>query len=218
MKFYRIVTKNSRVGLENYSKNSRNDRLSAINYIFYREDVLAFIFKHAYIREVEVPPTVIVDSGLLIGARIWFANKIRLGPKRKVTATVVKELIAEGANVHVRDDAPLCKASWMGQPSIVKVLLEAGANPNVSRGEPLRRACMCNRPRIVKLLLEAGADVGQGGAAALEWAASNGSYSITKALVNAGVIIDLENLNYLLWSINGVYPKIHRLLTKVYKR
>ena len=76
---------------------------------------------------------------------------------------MVKELLAKGAYVNVRDPegrTPLTEATWNNHVETVKLLLDKGANPNASKVDgatPLSIAASKRYKEIVELLKKAGA-------------------------------------------------------------
>ena len=79
--------------------------------------------------------------------------------------TVVKDLIAQGADVNAQDKdgwSPLHSASFAGATSLMQVLLDKGANPNGNAHPdsptPLILVLQHNDPQGVKLLLSKGAN------------------------------------------------------------
>lgn len=51
---------------------------------------------------------------------------------------VVRYLVENGANVHAKDDDAVCTAAYFGHDSVVKCLIEHGANIHVFKDCPLR--------------------------------------------------------------------------------
>lgn len=86
------------------------------------------------------------------------AHKIILGPRRKINVQVIRELIAEGANIHADNDRIFRWASSNRYFKIIKLLLKAGANVHADNDSALYWASCYGHFKIVKLLLKAGAD------------------------------------------------------------
>jgi ankyrin repeat protein len=67
---------------------------------------------------------------------------------------VVRDLLAAGANVHVRDDDALFWASYNGHVDVVRELLAAGANVHVHDDDALRVASRNGHVDVVLALAE----------------------------------------------------------------
>lgn len=76
--------------------------------------------------------------------------------------SVVRLLLARGANVEDRDTKCLCMAAMHGREEVVRALLDAGANVNASFGWPLRMASKKQHAAVEALLLERGAQLAPG--------------------------------------------------------
>src|SRR6478609_4954873 len=74
-------------------------------------------------------------------------------------ATLVKELILLGADIHLKDDYALRWASRNGHRETVKILLAAGAVVHAGDDHALRYASRNGHIETVKVLLASGADV-----------------------------------------------------------
>ena len=121
---------------------------------FSREDILAFIDHGPWIREVTLPP----DARVYKDPREphkWKADKVILGPRRKIDVDVVRELIAEGADIHVCEDWSLRIAAARGHTKIVRMLLDADADVHACEDEALREAEAYGHTKIVAMLQEA---------------------------------------------------------------
>ena len=64
---------------------------------FSREDILFFLDYGPWIRKVTIPTNIPIytNPGLPVKFK---AHRVILGPRRKITAAVIKELLAEGAD------------------------------------------------------------------------------------------------------------------------
>jgi len=91
---------------------------------FSREDILAYLDYGCWLRKVTLPPDtpIYANPGTVVK---WKAPRVILGRRVKITAGVIRRLIAAGADVHVYDDWPLCWASENGRVEVVKVLKKA---------------------------------------------------------------------------------------------
>ena len=126
---------------------------------FAREDILAFLCYGPWIREVTIPDDARVVENPGYGARKWRADRVVLGPRRRIDAETVRELIADGADVHACDDDALQWACAKGHAEIARVLLDAGADVHAYEDGALRWASMSGYTEIVRMLLDAGADI-----------------------------------------------------------
>jgi ankyrin repeat protein len=99
---------------------------------------------------------------------------------------VVKELLAQGANVHALDDLALDSASIRRHVEVVKELLAHGANVHARSDQALRWASWNGRLEVVKELLAQGADVHAKDDEALRWASQNGYLEVVKELLAHG--------------------------------
>jgi len=141
---------------------------------FAREDILGFLGYGAFwIRRVTVPEgePIYENPGY---PKKWKAKRVILGPRRKIDLQVIKELVEEGANIHVCDDQPLewaiCEghganihakndfvfrwAAAKGYLSLVEYLVSKGANVHVNDNEALMWAAAEGRLEVVRYLLE----------------------------------------------------------------
>jgi len=118
---------------------------------FSREDILAFLFHGPWIRKVTLPEDAQVykEPG---NSRNWKADKVILGKREKITAKVIKRLIAEGADPQACENYPLDWAAHNGHLEIVKVLLPY-SDPKANDSRPLRSAVIKKHIEIVKVLL-----------------------------------------------------------------
>ena len=153
---------------------------------FAREDILSFLSYGLWIREVMLPKDARIYKNPGTPEK-WKADKVILGQRRKITAEVVKELIAEGAKA--TEDA-LYRAAERGHLEIVKVLLSAGAKPTE---DAIYWAADRGYLEVVKILLKAGAKATD---YALNGAARNGYLELVKVLLSAGAKPMDVALNY----------------------
>ncbi len=122
---------------------------------------------------------------------------------------VVRELIAQGANVHEvyrYTHSPLASAAERGHLDVVRLLLEAGVDvdaiaekkDNFGDGPytALMRACIGGQSKTVRILLEAGADPNvkrDDGQRALHFAATRGDLACVKLLLKYGADVDAQD-------------------------
>ncbi|PIA12927.1 hypothetical protein COEREDRAFT_83808 [Coemansia reversa NRRL 1564] len=96
-------------------------------------------------------------------------------------------LLAHGADLHVRDDEPLCEAAAHGHLRLLHLLMAAGADLHAASDAPLRCAARGGHVDVVRALLDAGADArASGGVQALRAAARGGWLHVVTTLVAAG--------------------------------
>ena len=125
---------------------------------FARRDILAFLFKGPWLRMVTIPD----DAQVYLNPdppEKWKADKVILGPRKKITLNVIKRLIKEGADIHADNDAALKHAACNGQTETVKMLLNHGADIHADDNSALKHAACNGHTETVKMLLENGADV-----------------------------------------------------------
>ena len=109
-------------------------------------------------------------------------NKALIEAAKIDNETIVKLLLAAGADVHTHDDYALRLASMNGHPEVVKLLIAAGADVNAYEGWALMLASERGYLEIVKLLIDAGADLHAKDDYALRWASQNGHSEVVKLL------------------------------------
>ena len=98
---------------------------------FSREDILAFLGYGTYICEVTLPEGEEVYKEPLDTFGGWLqkfkAHRVILGPFRFITIKVIKELIAEGANLNAGDDFTILRRVLRkGDAALFKLYLENG--------------------------------------------------------------------------------------------
>lgn len=94
----------------------------------------------------------------------------------------VKQLLENGADVHVNDDAALFWSARNGHTDVVRMLLENGADVHANNNQPLLWSVINWHVKIVKLLLEHGADLHANDDYALRWATYCGHPEILETL------------------------------------
>jgi len=158
-----------------------------------QEDILAFIEYGPWIREVILCPDSNIYKDPNHNPERWKTDKFVLGERRRINSKVIKDLIQEGANVHVQEDYALRWASKFGHLEIVKLLLENGADVHAGKDCSLIWASAIGHLEVVKILLENGADVHARDNCALMWASENGHLEVVKLLLESGA--DVHGLN-----------------------
>lgn len=151
---------------------------------FSREDILAFLCHGPWLRDVTLPDgePVYENPGT---PKKWKAHRVILGPRRRIDANVIAELLIAGANVHASNDAAIQWAAANGHAEVVKMLLEAGADVHAFDDCALQCAAANGHTKVVKMLLAAGADVHAFDDCTLQWAAANGHAEVVKILNGA---------------------------------
>ena len=186
MKYYKITNKEERHhGLQYHDGevtdilpfNPKGDCQSGGIY-FAREDILAFLEYGPWIREVTPIGEVYENPGL---PKKWKAHKVVLGPRRKITLEIIKELIDEGAYPKADDSRALREAARNGHLELVKFLLPL-SDPKAFNSSALRWAARNGHLEIVKLLLPV-SDPKAENSEALRSAALNGHLEIVKLLL-----------------------------------
>ena len=152
---------------------------------FSREDILAFMHCGPWIRKINIPreTEVYEDPDK---PKKWKAHKVILGKRRKINASVIRELLEEGSNVHASNNCAFKWASRHGHLEIVKLLVEHGADVHVGDDWPLRWASKNGHLEIVKLLVEHGADIHVVDEWPLRWARMNGHTKVVEFLLKHG--------------------------------
>lgn len=130
----------------------------------------------------------------------------------------VKQLIAQGADVHACTDNAFFLAIRYGHLDIVKWFVEHGANIYARDGKALVDASMGGHFEIVKYLVEQGADVHFRNDSALTTAAYHGHFGILKYLIAHNANIYTTKGNILWQASHGVGYSIIRYLLDIYIR
>ena len=105
----------------------------------------------------------------------------------------VKEALANGADIHFKNDYPLRWAVSDGHLEMVKYLVFEGADIHVKDDEPAQLAASNGHLDVVKYLVSEGADIHAGGNYALRRAAENGHLEVVKYLVGQGADVHARN-------------------------
>lgn len=161
MKYYRVNNLHEiHMGLEYKTGLVEDHRRCGAGFLggihFASKHILAFINFGPWLREVSIPKGVpILSAGW--NAKEFKAQKVVLGKRRKITLRVVRELIAEGADVNAVNGTPLINATCLQKYGLVKTLLQYGANPTLADSEALRIAEKIGNKRIANLLRRYGA-------------------------------------------------------------
>lgn len=132
---------------------------------FSREDILAFLDYGPWIRKVELPEGEQIYEDPSSSPKKFKAHSVILGPRREINLDIIKELVEEGANIHVCDDYTLRWAAKNGHLEVVKYLIEKGADID----DAFQLAAKSGYLEVVKYLAEKGADIHAGNNYALRW-------------------------------------------------
>jgi len=162
---------------------------------FAREDILAFIQIGPWIRTVTIPEDAQMVENPGRPPRKWRADRVELGPRRRVDVEVVRELLDEGANIHagVGEERVLTWASENGHLGLVRLLLDRGANVHAGDDQALTWASENGHLEVVRLLLDRGANIHAGEDYALRWASHNGRLEVVRELLDRGAEIHARN-------------------------
>jgi hypothetical protein len=181
MKYYKILNKEEKHHGLQYRDGLNIDPLSFAEegtcvpggIYFASKDIFAFLDYGIWIREVTIPDDakMVRDPGC--GPEKLRANKVILGPRRKIDIEVIGELIDEGANIRANDDCALRWAAENGHTETVELLLDRGADIHAGNDCALRWAAVKGHTEIVKLLLDRGVDIYADNDYVLRWAAVN---------------------------------------------
>jgi len=141
---------------------------------FAKEDILAFLGPGStWIRQVTLPEgePIYENPG---SPKKWKAKRVILGPRRRIDLQVIKQLVEDGANIHVDNDWPLIWAAGNGYLDIVEFLVEKGANIHADTDYALRIAARNGYLDIVILLLNTDENLRKYDDESLLWATENG--------------------------------------------
>ena len=147
---------------------------------FAKEDIFAFLSYSCWIREVTLPPDarVIEEQGT---PRKWKADKVLLGERKEITAKVVRELLAEGADPKVDDSRALWWAAVRGHADCVELLIPV-SDPTAGGSCALHSAAHNGHADCVELLIPV-CDPKAGGSYALWCAAVHGHTDCVELLI-----------------------------------
>src|SRR6478609_7231949 len=126
-------------------------------------------------------------------------------------ATLVKELIVLGADIHSKDDYALRWASVKDYSETVKVLLSAGADVHALDDDALQWASRNGHTEIVKFLLASGADVHADNDEPLHWASRYGHTEIVNILLAAGADVHAYDDFALKWASRNGHTEIVKI-------
>jgi len=101
----------------------------------------------------------------------------------------LKNLLSQGANIHINNSEALREAAYYGYFEIVKILIERGANIHSGDDYALRFSARNGHLEIVKFLVTHGASIHANDAHALRTAAFHSHLEIVKFLVAQGANI-----------------------------
>lgn len=110
-------------------------------------------------------------------------NKLLIRTTSNGDMKLVQDLISNGANIHTRNDLPLCEAARYGHLDIVEYLIDHGANVHTMYDTPLNLASMNGHLDIVKCLMKYNPSIVGNDFRALNLAAYYGHLDIVKYIV-----------------------------------
>jgi len=178
---------------------------------FSREDILAFLDYGPWLREVILPDDAKVYQNPGVPIK-WKADRVILGERVQIDLQVIKDLVEEGADIHVDSDYALRWAGYKGNLDIVKFLVESGADVHARLDEALILASKYGRLDIVKFLVESGAAVHARLNDALRWAGYKGNLDIVKFLVESGADVHARNDEALGWARENGHSEVVKFL------
>ena len=179
---------------------------------FAREDILAFISYGPWIRTVTLPDDARWVEDPDKNIKKWRADRVILGPRRRVEAEVVRVLLAEGADANAGQDEALRGAAGAGYVDVVRVLLAVGADVHAREDEALRGAAGAGYVDVVRVLLAAGADVHAREDEALRRAAKYGHVEVIRVLLEYGADVFAKEEEAMVAAARGRHVKVLRLL------
>jgi ankyrin repeat protein len=110
----------------------------------------------------------------------------------------IKNLVEQGADIHVKDDYALRLSAANGHLYIVKYLVEQGADIHADNDCALRYSANNGRLEVVKYLVEQGADIHADNDCALKWSAKYGHLETVKYfIIDCNITIKQETMKYL---------------------
>lgn len=196
MKYYKILNESeNHFGMQfhdgcciddSFKMDANNDN----GISFYSEDVLAFLWKGPWIREVRL----LVDSRVCEefgNFRKWKTDKIILSSRERITSDVIKRLIDEGVNV--TNQPTMIWVAKTGDLDLMEYLVDHGADC-VTDHAILWWGVKSGNLDMVKFLVNKGADPTD--YVAFVWAVDNKWFDIIKFLVVYGARIDNNVLDH----------------------
>ena len=154
--FGHIFTKGLNVDLVPFNP-SGSGKPGGFHYL--REDILAFFDFGNILYRVEIPPNAQTYEDPLTEYKFWKSSKIILSNPRPFNLETVIELVIEGANPHVNDEAPLILAANYGYLDLVEFFVSCGADINAQNGSALKYALINHRFHVVEYLINKGAEI-----------------------------------------------------------
>jgi len=148
---------------------------------FASRDILAFLYVGPWIRQLTLPPgePMYKDPSL---PEKYKAHRVILGKRRKITPEVIKELVAEGADIHAGNDYAVGWAAKCGHLDVVRYLVNHGAKIHVDEDRALRLAARNGRLDVVRYLVNRGANIHADKDRVLRWATKFGRRDVVKYL------------------------------------
>jgi ankyrin repeat protein len=147
------------------------------------KNILNFYLYGTMIADVEIPEDAVVYEF----TNKWKADKIILKNIRPLwSPDVIKEMEAQGSDIHCYGEHVLRHATQSRQLEVVKYLIEQGADPHVYSNAIFRDAVECEFDEIIIYLLENVEYEQHTKDAAFQAAASRGNLEIVRYLVSNG--------------------------------
>lgn len=125
--------------------------------IFASKDILAFLWDGTLIADVEVPENERIIEVVSHGTQKFMARRIILTNIRPITLGVIKELVAEGVDIHAGNDYAILWSAKDNHIEILKYLSEQGADIHVWNDFALLLSEENGHEEVVKYLVEHGA-------------------------------------------------------------
>jgi len=148
-------------------------------------DILAFLHRGPWIREVIVPEgeEIYTNPGTPVKYK---AHQVILKERREITLDVIKELVADGCNPHVADDFAIYWAAKKGKLEIVKYLVSIGCDPRAAGDSAIQGASLSGHLETVKYLASLGCDPRVNNNYAIKDACHNGHLEVVEYLKTLG--------------------------------
>jgi|SRR5579883_130360 len=138
-------------------------------------------------------------------------NKLLTSAAKRGELTLVRFALGNGADIHIRSDIALVRASENGNLDVVQYLVQHGVNVD-AKNRALAFASQNGHFDIVKYLVENGANIHAYEDTALRWASSNGHLEVVKYLVQHGANIHAWDDWALRWARKSKHLEVVQYL------